>query len=265
MNEVIKDVINPHHLAKFSGLIRSRIPGMFSARSLAIGDHLLFFNGLNSAIGRDGYFDHQSPRNLLKDPNCVYLRRVWAKGQIEVLKPLSLGQEYACRESVRFIKRIRSDHYVCLERMIVGSSGESLVRELRTLAYTNLPPRTRNTSGIDGTSLGTFTFQDLDIIIYGQLSSNPHRIHWDRRYSLAVEGYRDIIVQGPFALQVLLKFAEAAIGSPITKVEYRNYNCIYADTEVEVKLLPRQGQYQVCMRDAKRPEIIFLQAMVSCQ
>ncbi|QLL33388.1 hypothetical protein HG536_0E02990 [Torulaspora globosa] len=268
MNEVVKDVINPHHLEKFSGLIRGRIPGKLSSHSLAIGDHLLFFNALNRTIGRDGYFDHQSPKNLLKDPRYEYLRRVWAKGQIELLRPLSLGQEYACRESLKFIKRIRGDHYVCLERLIVGSNGESLLRELRTLAYTNSPPRTRNateTAVRNGASLGTFTFRDLDIIIYGQLSCNPHRIHWDRRYSQAVEGYRDIIVQGPFALQVLLKFAEDAIGSSITKVEYRNYNYIYPDTEVEVNLLPGQGQYRVCMNDARRPEVMFVQAVVSCQ
>lgn len=266
MNWVVKDLLNPHHLEKFNGLIRGRIPGKLSSASLAIGDHLLFFNALNTTIGRDGYFDHQSPQNLLKDPRYTYLRRVWAKGQIELLKPLPLGEEYACRESLRFVKRIRDDHYVCLERLIVGSTGESLLREMRTLAYTNSPPKTRNTivQDGDGASLGTFTFKDLDIVIYGQLSSNPHRIHWDRRYCHDVESYRDIIVQGPFALQVLLKFAEAAIGSPVTKVEYRNYNCIYPDTEVEVKLLPRQGQYQVCMNDAKRPEVIFLQAVVSC-
>lgn len=266
MNVVIKDLTNPYHLEKFGSLIRGRIPVKSGSSTLAIGDHLLFFNDLGRTIGKDGYFDHQSPKMLLKDSKYEYSRRVWAKGQIELFKPLSFGQEYECQEKVKYLRRIRGDHYVCLERLILGRNGESMLRELRTLAYTNSMPKAAKAvenRDQDGVSMGTFTFKDLDIVIYSQLSSNPHRIHWDRGYGQTVEGYRDIVVQGPFALQVLLKYAESAFHRPITKVEYRNYNFIYPDTEIEVRLCQRPGLNQVLMSDAKRPEIVFLQAVVS--
>lgn len=216
----------------------------------------------------DGYFDHQSPRRLLKDEKYRYLRRVWAKGTIDVLKPLKLNHEYQCQERIEYIKRIRGDHYVCIERSIFGSVGDKVLKELRTLVYTNSPAMDQTPVKIDrgdGTLIGKFTFKDLDIVIYGGLSSNPHRIHWDRVYSQTVEGYRDIIVQGPFALQILLKFAQCFVESPITRVSYRNYNYIYPDTDIDVCLVVENGQYRIWMSDSKMPEIILLEATISCQ
>lgn len=256
-----------HHLGKYGELVRGRVPFDNSAKFLGIGEHLLYFNDLTTQLGRDGYFEHQSPGVILNDAKLKYLRRVWAQGKIDVIKPVQLGREYKCQERLQFIKRVRGDHYVCIERLVSGIDDETVLRETRTLAYTNSLAKDRSVIALDssnGMVLGSFTFREMDIVMYGQLSLNPHRIHWDYGYSRQIEGYMGIIVQGPFALQILMGFVQSHVKKPIQQVKYRNYNYIYPDTKVEILLRESVGGYEVWMRDSEKHDIVYLKADATC-
>lgn len=269
MECTIKDFLSHHHLKKFQTLLRGRAPIENNKLVLGIGDHLLYFNPLKKELNCDGYYDYQSPSKLLKNPKLNYMRRVWAQGQIDLYRPLLLDQEYICHERIKFIKKVRGDHYVCIERTVSGDGADNLLlRELRTLAYTNSLAGDKKAAidvGNVGVTLGTFTFEDSDVITYGHLSLNPHRIHWDRCYCKETEGYDNIIVQGPFALQVLLKFAQGYLSDTIKKVKYRNTNYIYPQTEVEICIVKstRDDQYHVWMWDVEDHHKVFLKADVS--
>lgn len=259
----IRDLLNPYHLARFRSLIKSRVPFVDIGKTLDVGEHLLYFNPVTTNLGTDGYFDDQSPRAISGDPGLKYLRRVWAQGTIDVARPLLLSQSYTCRESLQYIKKIGGDHYVGTERLVLGEDSNTLLRETRTLAYTNALAKDYTLRQIDwrnSISLGSFTFNELDIVMYGQLSLNPHRIHWDHNYAREVEGYKTIIVQGPFALQILLAFAQGYVKRPITHVKYRNYNYIYSGTEVEILLCRLNDKIEVWLRDPKNEKIVFLKA-----
>lgn len=267
MQRIIKDLLNPYHLERYGNLIGGRIPHISTPKSLSIGEHLLYFNPVSKQLGTDGYYDDQSPGMILKDANLKYSRRVWAQGTIDVAGPLEFNREYKCQEKLQFIKKVRGDHYVCIERLISGDDKQMLLRETRTLAYTNSLARESTSISIDSSdsiSIGSFTFQKMDIVIYGQLSLNPHRIHWDRTYSCEKEGYKNIIVQGPFALQVLLRYAQNYIQSPVSQVRYRNYNYIYPNTRVEILVRSSSKNYQVWMRDSENRDIVFLKADMIC-
>lgn len=269
MQCTIKDFLSHHHLEKFQTLLRGRAPIGDKKLALDIGDHLLYFNPLKRELDSDGYYDYQSPSKLLDNPKLRYMRRVWAQGQIDLYQPLLLDQKYKCHERIKFIKELRGDRYVRIERRISNDDTDNLIlRELRTLVYTNSLARQKIALidvGNVGITLGSFTFEDSDIITYGHLSLNPHKIHWDRSYCKETEGYDNIIVQGPFALQVLLKFAQDYLSGTIKKIKYRNTNYIYPETKVEICIVKstREGHHRVWMRDVEDHYKVFLTADIS--
>lgn len=262
---IIKDYLNPHHLEKFYTLLANRIDVPSYSHTLNLGDHLLYFNPIKNELNADGYFDYQTPSALLGDPDLQFRRRLWVQGEINAYRELNLGQEYTCQERVRFVKRIRSDYFVCIERNVSDHRGIVTTTELRTLIYTNSlaeekPPATA--TSIEGLPIGAFTFKEMDIIRYGNLSLNPHRIHWDKTYCKEKEGYENIIVQGPFLVQVLVKIAHGFLRKPFKKLKYKNTNHIYPNTEVQVCLLEPCGDtntHQLKMSDKKSGKV-FLEA-----
>lgn len=231
----IRDKINHLQLERFNSLTSDRISADQKSHHLNLGDNLLFFNPVQRQLSRDGYLDYQTPSCLLNDETIRWKRRVWARGEMKMFKPLKIGQEYDCQEKVKFLKKVGSNYYVSLERLISDSNQQKSLCELRTLVYTNSPVSDAiDKLGIPGEQIGTFKFSDLDIVTYGHLSLNSHRVHWDRNYCQEVEGYKDIIVQGPFAVQILMAFARHHFNKPITNVSYKNVNFIYPETEMEV-------------------------------
>ena len=146
-----------------------------------------------------------------------------------------------------------------------------LLEELRTLIYTDSNPQERTTTTLitdsAGETIGTFNFKEMDIIRYSQLTLNPHRIHWDKDYCRGTEGYRDIIVQGPFSLQVLLRIFEQYLkrqchDTNISQIKYKNTAPLYPGTMITIHLLPGStpNQYLLSMRD---PTNVYLEAYVT--
>ena len=56
---------------------------------------------------------------------------------------------------------------------------------------------------------------------YSALTFNAHRIHYDEPYATAVEGYPDLVVQGPLTATLLCELARARSGRPIRGLRFR--------------------------------------------
>ncbi|QLG71963.1 hypothetical protein HG535_0C03160 [Zygotorulaspora mrakii] len=237
---VIKDYLNPYHLERFHSLLKGRVCVPQSSQGLRLGDHLLYFNPIKNELDRDGYFSYQTPSVLLDNPLLTYRRRLWAQGEITMYCAMNFNKIYICKEKIKFVKRIQNDYYVCIHRSMSDGFDTPVAKELRTLVYTNdmaNDSRTNSSNNMihmKGTLMGTFKFEEMDIINYGNLSLNSHRIHWDKSYCETKEGYKNIIVQGPLAVQVLMKFAHRYFDKPFSRVKYKNTNHIYSNTEVEI-------------------------------
>lgn len=256
---LINDIINIHHFKKFDHLYKPILqqPSL-NPDYLPNGDHLLFFNPGYNDLNSDGYFCYQTPSSLLKDDSLKFKRRLWAQGSMAFYQPIQFNQEYYCQEKIKFIKQVNGSHYVCIERLIAKSGHEPNtdnlhLKELRTLAYTNSHPVTPVVEVPENVStIGEFTISELDIVRYGQLSSNPHRIHWDRGYCQDIEGYTDIIAQGPFLVQIIMKSVSSIIGNTnITNIKYKNIKHVYAGTRVEISICKgfQASKYNVWLTD----------------
>ncbi|CAI4512250.1 CFS_G0024220.mRNA.1.CDS.1 [Saccharomyces cerevisiae] len=106
----------------------------------------------------------------------------------------------------------------------------------------------------------------MDIVAYGQMSLNPHRIHWDKEYSRYVEGYDDIIMQGPFSVQLLQKCIQPFLEQPIRQLRYRNLNYIYPNTTLSIcqSLSSSSGMYTFQIRDLQKANLVYMKADVFC-
>ncbi|SCU98259.1 LAFA_0G16666g1_1 [Lachancea sp. 'fantastica'] len=203
------------------------------------GDHLLFFNcPENTALSTDGYFEYQTPRSLLKEPTLDFKRRMWALGSMEFKSPLQENREYICEETVRFMKKLKKDVYVGVHRAVLDAeSGETAVNELRTLVYTQTDASSLLQSSATNTGRDQsipLTFNSTDIFRYSALTYNAHKVHWDRNYCQNVEGYRDVIVQGPYMVHIILKYVRFGLGLGVKDVKYKNVHVLYPGTAVSL-------------------------------
>ncbi|CAB4252354.1 similar to Saccharomyces cerevisiae YHR067W HTD2 Mitochondrial 3-hydroxyacyl-thioester dehydratase involved in fatty acid biosynthesis [Maudiozyma barnettii] len=265
-----KDLTSLYHVKNFQNLVSDQLLFLHNKPPIGhlnINEHFLFFNRTNKNLSKDGYFKDISPEQLMpKYKDQAFKRRMWAKGSIIQYEPLKFNHEYTCLEHVKNVKSYRGDTFVSINRDIVDINRQvKLLTEIRTLIYTNSIPRPNNiikhvNNTEADTVIGQFTFNEMDIIRYSQLTLNPHRIHWDKIHAVQHELYDDIIVQGPFSTQILTLFAESYIGQPIHSLNYRNLNYIYPGTTVDIclRINDTDETYQFYMRDSQKPEKVYL-------
>ncbi|AGO09953.1 AaceriAAL038Wp [[Ashbya] aceris (nom. inval.)] len=226
------------------------------------GEHLLFFNPRQVAASPDGYHEYVTP-GAITGASVTFRRRMWAQGTVEWLRPLAHGAEYECTERVRFVRQVGGTHYVGLQREIADGAGVAL-RELRTLAYATAAPGGRRRETVTAPATATrYVLGHADVAAYSRLTLNPHRIHLDREYC-ASEGYADVVVQGPFSLQLALKTIEQQGYVGVRGVRYKNTNIMYAGTAVEVCTgVPSAGKLPLWVRDAAEHSVNYLVAEVA--
>jgi len=61
----------------------------------------------------------------------------------------------------------------------------------------------------------------VSLFRYSALTFNPHRIHYDRPYAMAVEGYPGLVVHGPFSQQCLLDLLRDSVPRAIVRFDMR--------------------------------------------
>jgi 3-methylfumaryl-CoA hydratase len=170
--------------------------------------HWLFFQDVvpASGLGTDG---HARRGNFL--PPIELPRRMWAGGRLRFTSPLKVGEE-ACRVSTIAAithKQGRSGELVFVTVRHELFQGEILaVEEEQDLVF-----RGRDAAVVVPVSsaapMAAQWSRELlpDAVLlfrYSALTFNSHRIHYDRDYATAEEGYASLVVQGPLTATLLL-------------------------------------------------------------
>ena len=171
--------------------------------------HWLYFlpTARQSELGPDG---HPQRGGFL--PPVPLPRRMWAGSRIRFLAPLRVGQVIERRsriEDVR-LKEGRSGALVfVIVRHEVRADGGLAIDEEHDIVYRDDPkpgePAPRSVAAPDDAQWTRQIVPD-DVLLfrYSALTFNGHRIHYDRRYETAVEGYPGLVVHGPLIATLLL-------------------------------------------------------------
>jgi 3-methylfumaryl-CoA hydratase len=173
--------------------------------------HWLYFLPVfrQSEVGSDG---HARRGGFL--PPVPLPRRMWAGSRIQWHRPLTIGVTATRNSRIVSVtpKHGRSGDLVfVVVRHEISVAGGLALTEEHDIVYRGLaaaPPQSG--AGADGLTPAAAAWvrrivpDDVLLFRYSALTFNSHRIHYDRRYATAVEGYPGLIVHGPLLATLLL-------------------------------------------------------------
>lgn len=177
------------------------------------GWHWLFFNPFvrRSAIGSDG---HPKRGGFLPDVSLP--RRMWAGGSLTYHKPLVVG-DLAVKDSEIIDVAVKSGRagklvFVTLRHRLT-QSGQLAIEEEQDIVYREAPdpkaPKPKLAPAPEEFEFASqFTPDPVLLFRYSALTSNGHRIHYDRDYAQNEEDYHDLVVHGPLTSTLLQGFAQ---------------------------------------------------------
>ena len=171
--------------------------------------HWLYFLPLHkqSEIGEDG---HPLRGGFL--PPVPLPRRMWAGGRLTFLQNLHVGDavERSSRVASVDVKEGKSGRLVFLlvQHEIRNASGPAVIEE-HDIVYRDIPsPDARQPAPQFAPAISEWERQvtpdEVMLFRYSALTFNGHRIHYDRRYAVEIEGYPGLVVHGPLIATLLL-------------------------------------------------------------
>jgi 3-methylfumaryl-CoA hydratase len=186
-------------------------------------------NVATAELGEDGH-----PRRRAE--MAEFPRRMWVGGRVEVAKPLVVD-EVAHRAS-RLVSASQKDgssgrswlvtvgHTITQRSTVcVEEEQDVLFREPSQLPAPgperNDAPEAKWTEELRPSSVLLFRFSAV--------TNNAHRIHYDNRYAVDVEGYPDLVVQAPLTAVLLAELARRHTGQTAHEVSYRARAPLYAN------------------------------------
>ncbi|WP_294610219.1 MaoC family dehydratase N-terminal domain-containing protein [uncultured Roseovarius sp.] len=198
------------------------------------GWHWLYFNPfvLRRNVGSDG---HPKRGGFL--PDVALPRRMWAGGRLVYHAPLTIGKEAEKTSEILAVKEKsgRAGQLVFVTvRHRLSQDGTVCIEEEQDIVYreaaTPGSPKPEPAPAPGGaTRSETVTPDPVLLFRYSALTSNGHRIHYDRIYARDEEDYRDLVVHGPLTATLLQTFATAAQGGRLARFEFRGMAPLFVD------------------------------------
>jgi len=209
----------------------NRPPTMHAGDALPPAWHWLYFHDLvqTSDLGTDGH-----PALGLTMPPLPFDRRMWAGGSLAFEGRLRLGEHVTRTTTITAItmKRGRTGPlcFVDIEHRFTMNDEPTLL-ETQSIVYREPPTAAdavpAHTTAVDPQFTESWTADNTTLFRYSALTFNSHRIHYDSRYATSVEGYPDLVVQGPL-LATLLMDAAARHGGPLASFDYRARSPVFS-------------------------------------
>jgi 3-methylfumaryl-CoA hydratase len=211
--ETRRQVLDAESLRRFAAAVGADLDVERRAPPLA---HWAFFleSVDSSALGEDGH----SRRGAGLMPPMRLPHRMFASTSVRFARPLMLRREAELRLTVASLKhrRGKSGDLVLIEvDRILHQEGHECVAERQTIIYRGAQaPIADVRGGVKGggvTKAGEelWTPGAVELFRFSAATFNSHRIHYDLPYARDVEGYPDLVVQGPLTAAKLFAFASA--------------------------------------------------------
>ncbi|MGN6576468.1 MAG: FAS1-like dehydratase domain-containing protein [Nocardioides sp.] len=180
-----------------------------------------------SALGPDGH-----PANDRLVPPLTERRRMFGGGRIQTAEPLRVGERATRRTSITDVRlrEGRSGWLLLVTEMHEYLVGDVVrVHEERDVVYRRAEdvaqrPRPTSASALEpptGTPAYRLEPDERLLFCFSALTYNAHRIHYDRRYAVDVEGHRDLLVHGPLTVIGAVEAVIRATGGRPRDLDYR--------------------------------------------
>ncbi len=180
---------------------------------------------LQSRLGDDG---HPQRGGFL--PPIPYPRRMFAGARMQMHRPLRIG-EPARREGVIRDIAQKSGRSGALAFVTVGyrffQQGELCIEEEQDIVYREPgppvpPPQPGELPPLPAQAWSRMVAPDSRLLFrFSALTFNAHRIHYDRSYAMAEEGYPGLVVHGPLTAVLLMELLRRSQPQPVVRFRFR--------------------------------------------
>lgn len=215
------------------------------------GTHFIFNNQSNTNLGIDGYDNYQAPK--AESGNALFNRRMWVNGHLEyICGGPQVNNLIRCVEIIKAVRSVGSNVFVTIGRNFSGEDGSTVLRELRTLVYTNelyqTPDLDRGGVSINsGVLVGEhlFRYSLNDVMRFSSLSYNLHKIHYDVQYCKQ-ENLANVVASGPLLVATMLRyFLSLFPDAKIKTFKYRNSEPCYIDEDLLLQVKKMGANYDI--------------------
>ena len=223
---VTRDVLSADRLVQLSATLDRDDPAPRPGDPLPPCWHWLFFQETTpmAEVGSDGH-----PKRGSFLPPIDKPRRMWAGSRIRFPEPPRVG------ETMRRVTRIasvtekagKSGSLIFLGLVHEISTDRGLaIREEQDLVYRDMPPQDAETPAppaapSDAVWRRAIRPDPVLLFRYSALTFNSHRIHYDRTYCMAVEGYPGLVVHGPLTATLLVDLVRREQPARIASFDFR--------------------------------------------
>ena len=208
--ESFSDHVTPAPMAALSATLDRECPELKPGDVLPPFWHWLYFLPIHrpSELDQDG---HLQRGEFL--PPVPLPRRMWAGSRLEFHKPLRVGErisrtslisDVTCKEG-----RTGPLVFVTVRHQISNPEGLAVTEHQDLVFRENAKPRDPvpacKTRPAESQWQWVICPDPIMLFRYSALTFNAHRIHYDRRYAMEVEGYPGLVVHGPLIATLLLE------------------------------------------------------------
>jgi 3-methylfumaryl-CoA hydratase len=249
-SELRRQRLDSEALRRFAAAVGADLDVERSPPPLA---HWAFFleTPTGTDLGQDGH-PRRGPGLL---PPITLPRRMFASSTMRFGAPLSLDEEAQLTLTVADVLP-RSGKtgdlvFVQVDRALT-QNDQLCVSEQQTLVYRDAGPQMASvelaaTPG--GAHDEVWTPTSTDLFRFSAVTFNAHRIHYDRAYTQEIEGYPDLVVQGPFTAVKLAALAQRRQpGRRLASFEFRASAPLFVDQPV--RLIDVDSEVQAIRCDA---------------
>ncbi|HEY6106240.1 MAG TPA: MaoC family dehydratase N-terminal domain-containing protein [Anaeromyxobacteraceae bacterium] len=241
------DLVNPSHLAAWNATLDRDEPFPRDGDAAPPGFHWALFPPLarQSELGPDGH-----PRRGGFLPPIPLPRRMWAGSRVEFPRPLRVGERV---EQVSQVAKVEEKSgragplvFVTVRHTVSGAAGPA-VEEEQDLVYRKVSAATAATPAAPEPAPRAawrrrIEPDDVLLFRYSALTFNGHRIHYDRRYATAAEGYAGLVVHGPLIATLLLDLLRRELpGRTVERFRFRGLRPTFDTSPFTVEGGPGDG------------------------
>lgn len=207
---VVEDVITPGPLNALAATLDLAVAPVSTGDAVPCCWHWLYFQQPTIASGLD--VDGHPKRGEFLPP-VTLPRRMWAASRLLCHTPLRVGDSARCESTILEVsaKQGRSGALVFVRVQHAYYRGSELaLSEEQDLVFREPPgPGTpsaqANPERPEAHWIRRLQPDPVLLFRYSALTFNAHRIHYDREYAVAREGYGGLVVQGPLTATLLLE------------------------------------------------------------
>lgn len=231
--ETVHDDLSPEHARRAAALFDDAAVDVRAGAPLPpLWNWFHFLPGaMQSALDVDG---HPKRGGFL--PPIPYPRRMFAGSRLQFHQPLRLGA-MATREGVIRDVLMKSGRSGALAFVTVGyrylQDGVLCIDEEQDIVYrepggaVRAPEIAPAPAVPDGAWARTVTPDPRMLFRFSALTFNAHRIHYDRPYAMAEEGYPGLVVHGPLTAMLLLQLVRDNDRRRVTAFSFRGQSPLF--------------------------------------